>query len=167
MDTYRPCPGDVVSYTPESTWCHEGIAIVQDPVRHTGCYQMLDTYWGTQPSEISDAEASTAELMFKLADYDELDRYSSHASQSTWDKYAPVDRQLITSQHGLQKRWFIRKGASPDWATQISNAQGVVSAHVDELESAQRRLQWARDDLASVIADAKAVGFELANQEGS
>ncbi|PKQ59750.1 hypothetical protein B5566_02600 [Mycobacterium sp. MHSD3] len=119
---------------------------------------MLDTYWGaSEPTELSDTEAATAEFMFKLADYDELDRHS-HSAKATWEKYAPADRQVITHQHGLQHRWFIRKGASPDWATQLSNAQGVVDAYEYELGCAQRRLQWARDDLANVLEAAAAAG---------
>ncbi|SII06995.1 Uncharacterised protein [Mycobacteroides abscessus subsp. abscessus] len=157
-DAYRPGPGHVVSYTPSNTWCREGIAIVQDRIQLNGRYLMLDTYWGdTEPSALSDAEADTAELMFKLADYDELDRHS-HSSKANWEKYAPADRQLITSQHGLQKRWFIRKGATPDWHTQIGNALGVTAAAALGLGRARQQLDWANQDLRRVISEAQAAG---------
>lgn len=156
MTIYRPCAGDVVRYTPTDRWCREGIAIAQDRTNLTGRAVLLDTYWGnTEPRALTDAEADTAELMFKLADYTELDPYL-YSSPATWDTYAPADRQLITEQHGCRKRWFIRKGAQPDWATQIANARGVVSARELELASAERRLRWAQEDLVRVLAAADA-----------
>lgn len=161
MTTYTPSAGDVVRYTPESTWCREGIAIAQDYARPNGRLVLLDTYWGSaEPRPLTDAEADTAELMFKLADYDELDRYS-HESPSRWDKHAPADRQIITHQHGLQRRWFIRKGAQPDWATQIDNARRSVAEREDEADRARRAVEWATEELTRVIAAAEAAGYVL------
>lgn len=162
MTTYTPSAGDVVRYTPENTWCREGIAIAQDHVRPNGRLVLLDTYWGsTEPGMLTDAEADTAELMFNLADYDELYRYSSYASRSQWETYAPADRQIITHQHGLQRRWFIRKGARPDWATQIDNARQKVADREAEADRARRAVEWANEDLTRVIADAEAAGYVL------
>lgn len=158
MGTKSLRPGDVVRYTPSDRWCREGIAIVQDRVRPNGRYQMLDTFWGSSdPAPLSDAEANTAEFMFKLTDFDELDRYLN-SSPVTWEKYAPADRQMITQQHGLQKRWFIRKGATPDWATQIENARQVVADRKRKLDSAQSCLNWANEDLVRIINEAEAAG---------
>lgn len=145
-------PGDVVHYTPADRWCHEGIAIARE---RFGCVVLFDTYWGSyQPRALTDAEAATAELAFRLDDYDELQLYSSHANAAEWEKYAPADRQLITSQHGLQKRWFIRKGAVEDWPTKIANAQAVVDDAVAALNTATSRLRWAQEELERVRAAA-------------
>ncbi|SIE37803.1 Uncharacterised protein [Mycobacteroides abscessus subsp. abscessus] len=168
MDYYTPRPGDVVRYTPSTNWCREGIAIAQDQLNTRNGIQrhvLLDTYWhlGTETHVLEDNEAATAEFMFNLADYDELERYS-HESPRKWEKYAPDDRQLITSQHGLQKRWFIRKGAKPDWATQIENARQVVTDRKRNLDFAQSDLRWANEDLARVIDEAEAADY-LSRQE--
>lgn len=162
MSTYTPSTGDVVRYTPRTTWCREGIAIAQDHARLNGRLVLLDTYWGsTEPGMLTDDEADTAELMFNLADYDELDRYSIHASRSQWETYAPADRQIITHQHGLQRRWFIRKGAQPDWATQIDNARRSVAEREDEADRARRAVDWATEELTRLIAAAEAAGYVL------
>lgn len=152
MTTYTPCAGDVVHYTPTDRWCREGIAIA---LWRDGRVVLLDTFWGSSGDQhrVTAEEAATAELMFNLADYDELDRYS-HQSPDTWAKYAPADRKLITQQHGCQKRWFIRNGAKPDWATQIDNARAEVAKRESAAESALRAVEWAREDLARVLVAA-------------
>lgn len=138
-------PGDVVRYTPAQYHCREGIAIGH---QRRGITVLLDTFWdcGGDQHCLTHEEATTARLLFRLSDYDELDRYS-HGVASQWEKYAPADRQVITSQHGLRKRWFIRKGATENMATQIANARREVAKREGEVESAQRRLEWAREDL--------------------
>lgn len=147
-------PGDVVSYNPAQHHCREGTAIAYE---RQGKVVLLDTFWGGSGDRhmVTGDELSTAELQFSLHDYDELDPYS-RSSPSAWAKYAPGDRQVVTSQHGLQKRWFIRKGAAEDWPTQIDNARRELEERENEADSAQRRVEWARQDLAAVIAAAEA-----------
>lgn len=155
MDKYKLRDGDVVSYTPTDRWCHEGTAIA---VQRGNRMLLLDTYWGSHdPAVLTESETASAALMFNLADYDELDRYL-HSSPVTWEKYAPADRQLITMQHGLQRRWFTRKGAAPDWRTQIDNAHKAFRKRTDALDSARRQVEWARQDLADVVTKAQAAG---------
>lgn len=139
--------GDVVRYetlTMPSRHCREGWAIAR--TRDDDSVYLLDTFWGSGDTHVlTDEEIATAELMFNLADYDELDRYRSHESRAKWETYRPADRETVTSQHGLQVRWFIRKGAQPDLATQIDNArQGVADAY-EKLRSADFgvELAWA------------------------
>lgn len=151
--------GDVLRYTPQprfqgqadTRWCREGTALATE--RRDGSTLILDTYWGSMSDAhvLTDAELATAELIFNVGDYDELDQYRS-GSREQWLRYAPEDRQRITSQHGLQCRWFIRKDASESLATQIENAREAVRDAEGKVESAQWRLDWAKRDLAELEA---------------
>ena len=149
MTKFRP--GDVVTYHPDQRHCREGTAIAEAPNGFD--VVLFDTFWGCGGDQhrLTATEVAAAEFKFAIGDYDELDRYS-HSSAGTWLKYAPADRQLITSQHGLQKRWFIRKGATEDLATQIDNAHEKVAEWERAVESATRSLGWARDDLNRLLA---------------
>ena len=144
---YRP--GTVVRYTPDRSrhdplWCREGTAIADDQGR------LCDTYWGSgsEAHIVSGDEMESVEVLFHLEDYDEPDRW--RPSKQQWATYAPEDRQRITSQHGLQERLFIRKGAEPDLTTQIANAEEKVREAEADVERAEWRLQWARKDLAAL-----------------
>lgn len=146
-------PGDVVRYeTPghRSTHCREGMAIAE--ARLDGVV-LFDTYWGTPGDRhlLTYEELGTAELVFNLADYDELDRYQ-HSSPARWKTYKPEDRETVTSQHGLQVRWFVRKDAEPDLATQIENAREVLADAESKLESAEWRVRGAKRDLEQLEA---------------
>lgn len=108
---------DVVRYVPErqSRWCRECLAVA---VMWSGRLVLVDTFWGLRYSDdhvLTDAEASTAELVFNTDDYDELPQYGG-GSRDLWERYAPADRERITSQHGLQARWFI-----PPWLREQRN----------------------------------------------
>lgn len=149
-------PGDVVRYRPSQHHCREGMAIAEE---RSGRIMLFDTFWASSGDRhvLTHDEIATAELEFRISDYDELDQ--SHRSMSgVWKKYAPADRQTITSQHGLQHRYFIRKGAAEDWPTQIDNARQELEEREREADSAQRRVEWAREDLAKVIASAESAG---------
>lgn len=151
MDTFRP--NDVVRYRPSEHHCREGIAIAKVC---GSSVVLVDTFWqsGSHDDHVLTAgEKASAEIVFNIEDYDELDRYMSF-SEELWNKYAASDRQVVTSQHGLQKRWFIRKGACPDWNTQIDNARQVVAEYERQLESVRSNLEWARRDLADMLAAA-------------
>lgn len=159
MDASKWASGDVIRYdtlTRPNRWCREGIAVAEN---RNGRVVLLDTYWcgGSETHVLTDEEAATGELLFNIGDYDELDRYSRN-SPHTWEKYAPADRQVITEQHGLRSRWFIRKGATEDWPTQIANAEQVVEEKRGKVRSAQISLEWALVDLARVREKAAAGG---------
>jgi hypothetical protein len=148
--------GDVVRYETldrPNGWCREGIAIA---TKVGSRLKLLDTYWsgGSETHALTDAEVATAELIFNIGDYDELDRYSS-GTPRMWEKYAPADREIITEQHGHSMRWFIRKGASEDWPTQIDNARRRVAERESDLAVTQRSLEWERQELARIIAAAE------------
>lgn len=143
--------GDVVRYdTGQDRHCREGMAIAE--ARLDGVV-LFDTYWGTPGDRhlLTYDELAAAQVLFNLDDYDEFDRYS-HVAPAKWMTYRPGDRETVTSQHGLQVRWFIRKGAEPDLQTQIENA---CEAYVDaesKLQSAERRAAAAWRDLAELEA---------------
>lgn len=133
-------PGDVLDYTPRDRWCHEGIAIVLENGR------LADTYWGSSPNVITAAEAETARLRFRRSDYREVD------SESEWLTYAPADRQSVSSQHGLQRTFYVRVGAEPDLATRIANAREAVAEAQGAVDSWMARLDRRREDLAKLEA---------------
>jgi hypothetical protein len=149
-ETYTPCEGDVVRYRSErdNDWCREGMAIATKRSWDTSVV-LIDTYWGTTSVDdhaLTETEVDTAELLFNLADYDEVGR-SRKAPPDEWQRRAEADRQVITQQHRLQNRWFIRKGSTEDRATIIDNARQRLEDAESELESARRRVEWAREDL--------------------
>lgn len=135
--------GAVVRYQPDPsrhspTWCREGTAVINDQGA------AFDTYWGSgsDSHRLTSDELATAEVLFLLEDFDELDRHA-HGTKDKWETYHPDDRRLITSQHGLQRRYFIRKGADPSLTTQIDNARRRLDEAHEELASAARRVEWA------------------------
>lgn len=133
--------GTVVRYTPANgRHCREGIAIANE---HGF---LADTFWRTGGNTlVTDAEAPSIEVLFHLADYDEIDEWRRESAR--WLTYHPNDRRVITSQHGLQHRWFIRKGAKPDHATQVANAEEAVGEAERNVASAQRTLAWRQEEL--------------------
>lgn len=149
--------GDVVQWAPADRHCREGTAVAR--AASDGRIKLSDTFWGSyEPHILTEDEAATAELLFNLADYDELDQYDKYGSAAKWEQYAPEDRQLITMQHGLQKRWFIRKGAQPDLPTRIANAERKLAERMAALESARRQVLWAEEELAELRAVGGGVG---------
>lgn len=152
---YRP--GTVVHYIPDQSrfeprWCREGMAIADDRGH------LIDTFWisGSEAHVLNAAEIATVEALFHLDDYDELDRWRPDVR--LWETYAPEDRQRITSQHGLQQRLFIRKGAQPDLATKIANAERKVAVAEAKVKSAQWDLDWARRELSELVASPASTG---------
>lgn len=142
--------GDVYRYEPETSWCREGMATVE--VRRDGSTQLVDTYWRSTSDAhvLRDAELATAELLFNTADYRELDRYEQ------FEDFRPEDRQVITSQHGLRVRRFVKQGTEKDLRTMITNAEEAVEEAQRELNSATFRLQMRRDELERLRAGASA-----------
>lgn len=142
--------GDVVSYLPkDGPHCREATAIVVEDGR------AFDTFWGPERDQYSHwltpSEKATVEVEFNLDDFEPLDRYASR-SAATWKTYHPDDRARIGSQHGLQQQYYVRKGARPDRGTQIKNAEVEVAEAEEAVRSAERRLEWKREDLATLVA---------------
>jgi hypothetical protein len=131
-------PGDVLDYVPNRHHCREGIAIVLDSGR------AVDTFWSSERSVLTAGEMATSGLRFRLAEFREI------SFEQEWLTYAPTDRQVITAQHGLQQTYYVRIGAEPDLATQISNARERVQEAEREVSSAQFSLARRREDLAAL-----------------
>lgn len=141
--------GDVVRYSPEraNNWCREGTA-----VHFKG--RLIDTYWdlsGGEDHVLSAVEVESAALIFNTGDYDQLPQYD-RGNRLKWERYAPEDRERFTAQHGLQARWFIRKGATEDLATQVENARQRLTDARDGLSTAQWRVASAERDLDELTA---------------
>lgn len=146
-------PGDVVSYSPADGWhCREGMAYVTD----NGT--ALDTYWNftgdSDSHALTCAELQTAKLLFNVGDYDALDVYSD-SSRETWETYRPDDRGRIASQRGLREALYVRRGAKPDLATQIANAEEAVQQALSQVMSAERTLRFRQQELESLRQQAE------------
>lgn len=147
-------PGDVVRYSTLSRpnrWCREGMATTERGEDRT---VLVDTYWdgGSERHVLTPAEVSTAEVLFNLDDYEELPRYQPASSRGRWAMYAPADRQVITSQHGLTVRYFVRKGAQPDPSTQVDNARVALDEAKAALSSAQSAVAYRQAELERLTA---------------
>lgn len=134
--------GEVIRYQSErrDRWCREGWAISDDYGR------FVDTYWMSMSDAhvVTPDELATAAHQFWIDDYRELDRHG-RGTPDEWLKYASGDRRRVTSQHGLQARYFVRHGAEDDLPTQLENALAALRRAEDDAESAQRRLGRAQE----------------------
>lgn len=137
---------DYQSIERPSRHCREEVAVETQPG------VLLDTFWdmSTETHRLTDAEKATAVLRFDTDDFDELDRYD-RGSPGLWMQHRPEDRELITSQHRLQNRWFVRKGSTPDLDTKIENARADLDKLTSDAESAARRARDARKRLDELI----------------
>lgn len=138
----------VYDYDRAQYHCREGVATEDRP----GVF--LDTFWGGGERHVLTAvERQTMRERFDTDDFEELDG-SKFEQHGRWATYAPADRETIPSQHGLQVRYFVRLGASPDLPTQIETAKAKVTEAEHQVERAASSLQWARDELAALEARA-------------
>lgn len=147
--------GDVVTYVSErpDRWCRENMAVAA--VDSFGVLRLWDTYWSMTDRSmdahvLTKDEADSVRPLFNLADYETV------TTTWEWERYAPADRQVVTSQHGLTRVLYVRKGAVPDLATQLGNARDRLSAAEAQLASAQHKVEFARRDLADLEAAAAA-----------
>jgi hypothetical protein len=145
--------GTVVEYDPDPSrhaprWCREGTAIAVRSLDRPLIF--LDTYWGGGGDQhvLQGNELATIRPLFHLDDYDEL--AWSHGVRDKWLTYAPEDRQRITSQHGLQSRYFIKKGARPSLVTQIENARKRLEEAEQDARSAANAVTWRQQELADL-----------------
>ncbi|HEY0889339.1 MAG TPA: hypothetical protein VGE38_07000 [Nocardioides sp.] len=147
-------PSDVITYTSDRAargerdayWCLEGLAVVDDEGR------AFDTFWGsgTERHLLTETERATAKFVFNLAEFDELDRWRPDIEK--WMSYAPDDRGRVTSQHRLEQRLYVRKGAKPAREVMIENARAKVAEAEADAAHAQRMLLLAQEDLAALVA---------------
>lgn len=138
---------NVYTYTPAQRHCREGWAT---KVEHR---VYLDTFWGCGGNghRLTDIEIESLVLQFNTDDYIELDE-NARGIRDVWLTYNLDDRRSIPSQHGLQRRYFVRKGSAPDRLTMIENAVEKVREAKREAESAQRWVDLAEQDLARIAA---------------
>ncbi|WP_433673823.1 hypothetical protein [Microbacterium gorillae] len=142
---------DVVKYA-VPRYCREGVAVAR---LRNGKLVLRDTYW-LRDDDLSYVltadEVANAELLFNTDDYDELDRHA-RSTPTTWATYAEADRAQIPMQHGRTMRYFVRKGSTPDLATQVANARALVSQRRDEVRTAQLALARAESELARLDSE--------------
>lgn len=148
---------DVVKYA-VPRHCREGFAVAH---LRNGKLILRDTYW-LRDDDLSYVltadEVANAELLFNIDDYDELDRHD-RSTPMTLATYAEADRAQIPMQHGLTIRYFVRKGATPDLATQVANARALVSQRRDEVRTAQLTLARAESELARLDSELAAAVY--------
>jgi len=137
----------VYSYTIDgSNHCKEGWAVETDDGA------LRDTYWGSDRSRLSKDEISSAVFQFDTDDFEVIERNSLRETTAEWMRYAPEDRKHIPSQNGLVVQWFVRKGAGPDLATEVSNQREAVEQAESWLRGAQLKLIGERDKLSELLA---------------
>jgi hypothetical protein len=140
--------GDVYTYTPTQRHCREGLAIEDERGR------LHDWFWGSSRDPMLDkvVPRDAADLTFvaNLNDYELTPRDGCESNR----EYARKDRLVITSQHGLQRTYYVRKGAKPDLATKVENARAELRDAEEKARQAQRNVEWAQKDLANLEAEA-------------
>jgi hypothetical protein len=131
-----------------SRHCREGIATEEKGA-------MFDTFWGYSGDRhrLTNTEISSAVLRFDTEDFEEVKSYVRGAPQDWLDR-ASQDRETISSQHGLQLSYWIRKGSSPDYATKIKNTKAKLDEAYRELRSAENSIKWAIEELEKVKREA-------------
>lgn len=152
-----------------SRHCREELAVDrffwdrEQPIEPNVPLVLFDTFWGggSETHRLTDAELATAVLVFDTDDYDMLPRYPRDSAHRTWLQYRPEDRKTVTSQHGLQNDYYVRKGSKPDLLTKIENAR----AHLESRESKLRQATWgvesAQRDLDELLAEADSSGLTV------
>jgi hypothetical protein len=141
--------GDVYTYTPDQHHCREGLAIENERG------MLIDWFWGGHDmalDNIVDRAAADLTLIANLNDYD----LTPQGGRCSNREYARGDRLVITSQHGLQRTYYVRKGALPDLSTKIENARAALSEAESELRSARFQVERSAEALAKLEAEAAA-----------
>jgi hypothetical protein len=147
-------PGDVLRYSPRSTHCRDGVAIIDE---HGNAY---DTYWGMRDSMsfVRPEDLRDAEVQFRLEDYDEITGVGRDTARMKWEKFANEDRECIPAHSGYHARFFTRKGAEPSLDTQIENARRDLAYAEDKARGAANTVEWKREDLERLIAQRAEAG---------
>lgn len=141
--------GDVLQYEPRAgeegatnrSWCREGIAVVEQG-RGVGGASILvayDTYWSSDRHRLTVKELETAELLFNVHDFEEVSAVHRSGVPASWEDFASDDRRTISGQHGHTMRYFVRKGAEPNHATMLANAEAAVYVALEAIKAAERQ----------------------------
>jgi len=139
--------GDVYTYTPTQHHCREGLAIENERGR------LIDWFWGGHDASFDNiVDRDAADLTF-VANLDDYELMPLDGRESNRD-YAPADRLVIHSQHGLQRTYYVRKGSTPDLSTKIENAREKVRQAEEAARSAQWKVEWAQEELARLETEA-------------
>lgn len=148
-------PGNVLSYIPKDYHCRQGTAIVLEDGRGA-----VDTFWDEFGKDsnchwLTGKELETAEVKFNVNDYEQIGTYGHCApsDEAEWARYRPEDRAHIGSQSQWCAVLLVRKGSKPDTETIIENARREVELAEGDVESANRKLGWARENLAKLEAE--------------
>lgn len=139
--------GDVYTYSPKERHCIEGLAIENERG------ELIDWFWGGSAVSHRQHVSRDAEDLELIANLDEYELTPRDGRESNRD-YAPEDRLMIHSQRGLQRVYYIRKGAEPDLSTRIENARWRLSEAESNARSAQYQVERAQDELARLEAEA-------------
>lgn len=135
---------DVYTYTPKQRHCTEGLAIEDERGN------LVDWFWaGSRDSMLDKLVSRDAEDLELIANLDDYELTPREGRESSRD-YALKDRLVITSQHGLQRTNYIRKGSTPDLLVKIENAREQLREAELAVESAQFRVERAKDALAQL-----------------
>lgn len=156
--------GDVLKYTPATDWCNEGLAMVHRSVISPTGFVVIDTYWQTGLSpdftdghRLSDEEMAGAEVLFNVSDYSVLAKgpncYTEKVSEE-WHRYAPEDRERVTSQHGLSVVYLVKKGAERSHRAHANRLKARIEGARRELCSAQNHLKSLEEELRAHEASA-------------
>ncbi|MET0993139.1 MAG: hypothetical protein ABWY20_03235 [Mycobacterium sp.] len=139
--------GDVYTYSPKQHHCMEGLAIENERGK------IIDWFWSGDVvgNQVVSPDAEDLTLIANLGDYEMTPRDGRESNED----YAPDDRLVIHSQHGLQRTHYIRKGAKPDLSTKIENARERLEDAEYKARSARHAVEWARDALAELEAQAR------------
>lgn len=135
-------PGDVVRYDIDgSHHCREGVAIAN------AAGVLFDTYWTSDNHRLTATEYATARLSFNLNDFDEVGPHSS-----TFEDYAETDRGILTSQHGLRVRRFLRRGAQPSLLAKMNRIEAQIATATHDRDFAQRTIERLEAELADITS---------------
>lgn len=128
---------DVVRYTPERTWCRDGMA---KAVRRSGDRIVLcETYWRSQGDD-SVVAPMEYEVLFNLGDYQLVKQYQ-------WEEFAPSDRRLIRAQHGHCPEFYVRRGATKSHEQIVANAREALAEAEERLRSAEHMRDYRQREL--------------------
>jgi hypothetical protein len=139
----------VYEYKRSQHHCREGMAV------EIGPGDLRDTYWGLDGSDrhkLTGAEVAGATFLFDTDDYEDVTSPHNREIPSAWADRAEDDRRVVTEQHGLRVRYFIRKGSEPSHEMKVTNARDALLRAQQKAEYAARAVEWAQRDLDELLA---------------
>ena len=161
-DAVQIIPGAYYTFDRDEHHCVEGI-VYADLVRSEGIV-LRDTFWGPRGSttfmvghnHLSEAERASLRLLFNPDG-----GWREATRNDVPEDFDPDDVRRVTSQHGLQKKVWIRDGAQPSLAIRIFNAQERLREARSAAESAICTVEHHAMEVARLVAEQSAVQKEL------